>query len=1127
MRKDSNDLRRPHGPVARVRHGLLAALLLALVALVLPAGASAAPIFTIDQQNYPTNFAPGGSGRVIVVVGNRGDEPTSAPITATIALPEGMTLHPQSQTWWTCSGTQTVTCVTKPNAPTQNPGPSRYSGPDQVDITVDVAPSLSGTVTVASTLSGGGAPAEISTSRDITVSSTPAPFGARPGSFHAGARDADGRTDTRAGAHPFEVAAGFLMTTRQSSQGQLVTSGNTRNIDVDLPAGLIGNPTAFATCPAAKVSTPNPTCPIASQVGIANITIKITKVIVNASTPIYNMTPADGETAAFGFNVAGVPVHFSANVRSSGDYGLTVSLKHLSSFAGLLGTEFIMWGDPADPRHDPYRYNPDVGGFGATTNAARRPFLTNPTNCAAGPLTTTLRLDSYESPDVDLPYSDTTGSAVTGCDVLDFQPTFTAAPSTREADAPTGLETRLTFAQTDDVDTHGTPPLRTATVTLPEGLTINPSSANGLEACTDEQAGLRSDAPVACPGASKIGTATATTPVLADPLDGAIYLGTQKSDDPASGDMFRLILALRNELRGVTVKLLGHVKADPATGRLVVTFADNPQLPVSDLTLRFKDGPRAPLATPATCGRHDVVAELTPWSSAAPTTRSSGFTTDCRAGLGAFAPAFSAGSASSAAGAFSSFGLHVDRADGQQVVDGLTLQLPPGLLARLKGIPRCAEAQAATGACGAASRVGSATVGVGPGSAPFYLRDQPVFLTDGYKGGQFGLVVAARAKAGPFDLGTVVVRQAIHIDPIDAHVTVVSDPLPTIVKGVPLRMRSLDVVVDRPGFMVNPTSCEAKTIGGTLSAPDGRAVPISQRLQVSACKNLALTPKLSMSLSGRGQTRDGSHPALSAVLTQPGGQANLKRVRVTLPLSLALDPEQARSDDMCSFVEGSKVIPNCPAGSVVGRASAVTPILDEPLSGPVYFVKNQRVDPRTGRSKATLPKLVIPLVGQNGVRLTLTGTSATPDNEHLVTTFDDIPDAAVSSFKLDINGGKKGILVITGDAKTDICAAAQIAEQEIDGQNNKAADADVYVQTPSCPTKILSKKVTAKAVTLKVGGLGAGKVTVTGKGIKKTSKTIAKSTVATITARRTAGAVGKVTVTFDPAGPAKAKKTSR
>ena len=365
-----------------------------------------------------------------------------------------------------------------------------------------------------------------------------------------------------------------------------------------------------------------------------------------------------------------------------------------------------------------------------------------------------------------------------------------------------------------------------------------------------------------------------------------------------------------------------------------------------------------------------------------------------------------------------------------------------------------------------------------------------------YGDAPFSLRAVVPAKAGPFDLGTVIVRQKIYVDPITAQVTVVTDPLPTIVKGVPVRLQRLEVNVDKAGFMVNPTSCQAQTIAATLGAADGQTAPVTNRFQVGDCGSLALKPALALTLSGKGQTTDGKHPAVTAELTQKPGQSNLKKVRVALPLALALDPDNANG--LCEFADGSKVRRRARSLDR-GDATATTPILDEPLSGPVYFVKNIRKDAKSGREIRTLPKFVIPLTGQNGVKLTLTGTSDVEDDQ-LVTTFDNIPDASVSSFKLNIIGGKGGILTVS-DA--DICKATQVADQQVDGQNGKAADADVFIQTPGCPTKIISKTITKTTVKLKIGGLGAGKVTVTGKGIKKTTKTISKSTVATVTAKRT------------------------
>jgi hypothetical protein len=394
--------------------------------------------------------------------------------------------------------------------------------------------------------------------------------------------------------------------------------------------------------------------------------------------------------------------------------------------------------------------------------------------------------------------------------------------------------------------------------------------------------------------------------------------------------------------------------------------------------------------------------------------------------------------------------VRINRADRQQYMRGLTIEMPPGLIGKLKDVPQCADAQAAAGTCGIESRVGTATVGAGPGTNPFYLTGS-VSLTGPYKGAPFGLSTAVRVLAGPFDLGMVVVRQAIFVDPIDAHITVVSDPLPIIVKGVPVRLRSIAVDVNRPGFTLNPTSCGPKQIKATITSSLGAVHHTTQHFQVGDCQALPFKPRLAMRLTGRGQTTDGKHPGLRTVLTQAPGQANLRAAAVRLPLSLALDPENAQSDDLCEFEAGKRV--DCPPSSIVGHAIARTPVLNRPLEGPVYFVKNVRVHPRTGRLIRTLPTLLIPLRGE--VEIDLRATTDVIDNK-LVSTFPTVPDAPVSRFELNLKGGKRGILV----AVRNICRRprGQIADMEFDAQNGKRSDRGVRMKTP-CARK---KKATAR-----------------------------------------------------------------
>jgi hypothetical protein len=555
---------------------------------------------------------------------------------------------------------------------------------------------------------------------------------------------------------------------------------------------------------------------------------------------------------------------------------------------------------------------------------------------------------------------------------------------------------------------------------------------------------------------------------------------------------------------------------------VTTTFDDNPQLPFEKLSLHFKTGPRAPLSLPTTCGPATTTAVLSPWSGTAPVTISSSFEVSAD-GNGApcpalgFSPGFTAGTVNATGGAASPFTAVFSRTDDDQQLGGVSIDMPKGLLGRIASVELCGDAQAAAGTCGEGAKIGNVTTAVGAGSNPFSLPGQ-VFITGPYKGAPFGLSIVVPAVAGPFNLGTVVVRAAIFVDRNTTQLKIVSDPLPTILEGIPLQIRLIEVNVDRPGFTFNPTNCTATSVDGAITpANGGGPVAVSSRFQVGNCKALDLKPKLSLALTGKGQTTDDKHPALRATLTQPSGQANLKKVAVTLPLSLALDPDNANG--LCE--PEAAAADRCPASSIIGRASALTPVLHDPLTGPVYFVRGERIDVQ-GKTRKTLPKLYLPLQGENGVQINLRASSEVKGNR-LVTTFDNIPDAPVSSFKLNINGGGHGVLVVSG---ADICKSTQIAGQQVTGQNNKAADTGIYIQTLACPVKIISKSVGKASVKLKVGGLGAGKVTISGKGIKKTTKTIAKSTVATITVKRTKARLGSVKVSFVPKGAKKVKSAT-
>jgi len=925
--------------------------------------------------------------------------------------------------------------------------------------------------------------------------------------FSATFQDASGAPVTQAGAHAdlvtdmvFNTAPDPVSSPRMSPDEQV------KDVRVDLPTGFYGNPKAIATCTPAQLVATQAYCAPDAQVGLLRLQLQPDSSDPSSffTVPVYNMVAADGEPAALAAFVIGPLVKISIAVRSDSDYGLQATLSNLNQGLPVYATRLTLWGTPSDPAHDPDRMS-TAGAPNTPSGGEQRPFLTMPARCE--PVTTTVTTRSWQNRDRWVT-ARSTSPTLTGCDRLRFQPEITMRPVVTQADKPSGYDVDVAVPQPESIASLGTPQLRRAVMTLPEGVAISPASAAGLEACSDAQLALGTRNEPTCPDASKVGTVSITTPLLAEPLQGDIVVGS-----PTPEHLFRIFIVARGS--GIVVKLPGIVEPDERTGQLTTVFDDAPQLPFSRLHLHFKGGDRAPLANPQSCGTKSTATQLTAWDGSTATPGDAFAISGC---TGGFAPAFEAGTLSAGPGQFTPFAMTLRRDDGDQDLSAIDMALPSGLLGFLAGVPRCDELPASAGFCDPATQIGTTTVESGSGGQPLALAGK-VFLAGPYKSAPYSLSIVVRAVAGPYDLGTVVVRVALRIDPVDAHVTAVSDPLPTIVKGVPLRLRTVNVTLDRDRFMRTPTNCTPSTITANLHSVSGALVSPASTFQVANCAALSFAPKLSLALGGRGQTTDGKHPALSASVTQGAGQANLQKMTAELPLALALDPDNAQSDRLCTFEAGAKTIPDCPARSIVGTATAVTPVLDQPLSGPVYFIKNIRVDPKTGRPIRTLPTLAIVLQG-GGVQLVLRATTAVVDGK-LVTTFGKIPDTPVRSFTLNLNGGKEGILVITG---AGVCNATQLADLTMDAQNGRVVADDVTIATSACPLKVISKTVGAKSVTVKIGGLGAGKVTVSGKGIKTTTRTLTSSTVATVVAKRTGRArPTSVRASFIPKGAKRAK----
>jgi hypothetical protein len=906
----------------------------------------------------------------------------------------------------------------------------------------------------------------------------------------------------QAGGHPYKGITDFILTG--------TTEDNVDNLRVDIPPGLVPNPNAFAKC--SELQLAGNLCPVDAQIGFEEIVASLSGVTLSLRVPLYNIEPRPDDVARFGFNpvdaaaIPGIgiladqldvlhPVYIVGGVRDSAaianppgsagipfaaDYGLYFTISDIPEALAVIRSKLTFWGTPRDGAHDARRRQSCASApplvpielcfplTGSASSAADLdvPFLTNPTRCTGAKLRARLIVNSHDGQTANR--LDQTPTLPNGqgipsegaqeCDAIPFAPGIGIQPGTSQPDTPAGLAVSLLIPQDGLLhdDALATSHVEDVSVTLPPGMTINPSVANGLQACTDAQLAAGAGAPGgdACPAASDIGDSSVSSPLLPDELTGNAYVG-----QPLTGDKYRLFVTL--EGRGVSVRLKGSVKPNVTTGQLTATFSDNPELPFDDLTVDFEDGPRAPLATPLDCGSKIGAAHFAPWSGTPPVAPSSPpfaiAGTGCPPG---FAPAFGASTASSSAGAFSPFAVRIARPDRNQFLSRVRVDTPPGLAGMISRVEQCADASAGTGACPAPSRVGTVVTTAGAGGEPYRLTG-PVYFTGPYKGAPFGLVAVVRAIAGPYDLGTVVVRQSIFVDPDDASLTVVSDPLPQILDGVPIRLRTVDVALDKPGFAFNPTSCGTKGVGGTLHSLQGTASNRGASLRIDDCQALGFEPKMTMLLTGPRQTRFAKHPGLDVSVTQGGRQANIGRARVALPPSLSLDPENARS--ICSFEGGLKA--QCPAKSRIGTATALSPALNRKLTGPVYFVQGIRIDPSTGARIRTLPSLLAKLSGE--VRINVRGTTAV-EGRNLVSTFDRVPDAPVSRFDMRLKGGAGGVLAVS--ARRGICDRRQVSKAQLTGHNAKLAALRVTMRKPCRRPLLRVRRIRAGATRLVVRG---------------------------------------------------------
>ncbi|HEX7059367.1 MAG TPA: hypothetical protein VF176_05905 [Solirubrobacterales bacterium] len=837
-----------------------------------------------------------------------------------------------------------------------------------------------------------------------------AEFALVPGSFDVSAVDGGGQPELRAGAHPDR-----LLTTFEFLNDGGGDDGNVKDLVLDFSPGLIGDPTAVPTCPRSALFTS--ACPEESQVGVARLTFAL---FGAQDIPLYNLAPQENEVAEFAGMFIFAPIRLFSTVRADGDFGTRIELRDINQNLPLFASDVELWGVPADHQ--------------TGTAIPRRPFLTNATRCGEPP-TTTIRARSWQQRENWISATSAPPGPLTGCEDPPFDPGFGLTLDSPDADSPTGALIELTVPQNDDADARATSHLREVAITLPEGMSLSPSVAEGLTACDEDQLGIGSTRAPACPESSKIGSIEVVSPILANPLEGDAFFGRQTGEG-----RFQLLLAIPGP--GFWMKLLGSIQADPQTGQVTAVLRDLPQFPLARIGLRFKGGPRAPLTTPPSCGIGAARAQLTPYRGTPDVTVTAPAAITSGPGGGTcllaapFAPTFAAGSSPALAGDDSAFFLTVRRPDGHEPIERLRFELPLGLTARLAGVERCPMQVAMAAACSAASRIGSVAVEAGAGPSPLPLSGE-VYLTGPYRGAPFGIALTVHGNAGPIDLGTIVVPATLGVDPLDGHMTLETDALPQIVGGIPLRLQTLGVDIDRPGFMVNPTSCREGRINvsirGAIATTTEPTVPYSLR----GCERLRFRPTVSVALMDRRELHLGGNPDLEIALHPRAGHANVRTVSIALPRALRLN--QTASSVICSREEG--LDDRCPSGSSVGWARVRTPLLSQELTGPVHIVQP--------RGNGT-PDLWTTVSG-GGVKMTLRGTTTNRRNHPLRASFAGLPDLPLSEFSFRLRGDHQGLLSLVEGLCRRGAPRRLSAHSEIQGQNDARSLGVVRVHAnPRC-----------------------------------------------------------------------------
>jgi hypothetical protein len=895
----------------------------------------------------------------------------------------------------------------------------------------------------------------------------------------------DGPPAMNAGGHPFAFTTTIDSTTTTDPVHGEIPLGAIRDLFIELPEGTVADRGAVAQCPSVvfleSVHSGGVQCPddtavgfIVAGVGVENPTL--------FKVPVFNMTPPRGTVVKFGFVPGGVPVTLEAGLSQERPYKPVAKLENVPQPINFYSSETTIWGNPSSSAHDAERgFCLEHGGL-CHVNTPERAFLTMPRSCS-GPLQTDIETDSWQEPGVWLRYITETHDnstppsplGLSGCGDLGFTSQIQAQPTSDRVESPTGLDVELSTQDPGLTNPDGIAhsDIQKAVVTLPEGVTANPSLAEGLGVCSQAQLEaekVESEPGEGCPQASKVGTVEVESPILEnETVEGELFIATPY-ENPFSS-LLALYMVVRDPQLGILVKLPGKVEPDPHTGQLITTFGEAPyeipQVPLSDVRVHLREGGRSPLITPPSCGTYTTTASVTPWARPdEPLTTTSSF--DISRGLGGgacppagappFAPGFSAGTLNNAAGSYSPFHLQLTRRDGDQDLTRFSSTLPPGVTGKLAGIGRCSDAaiavaktktgkaELASPSCPADSRIGSATGGAGVGSELTYVTGS-LYLAGPYNGAPASVVAIVPAVAGPFDVGNVVVRQALRVDSRTAVVSVdgsASDPLPHILAGIPLRVRDIRADVDRPEFTLNPTSCNPFEVGAQIwgggsnpfSTLDDSPVSVSDRFQAAGCAALGFKPAMQLTL--KGGTRRGSFPALHLLFKPRSGDANLSRLALRFPHSEFI--EQGHFRTICTrvqFAAGAGFGTECPKGSVYGHVRIYTPILDEPLVGPVYLRS----------SNHNLPDVVLAVQGPPSLPIHFEVPTRI-DSVHggLRAIAEDTPDVPVGKVLLNMLGGQRGLFVNS----MNICAAKHRADLQLAAQNGAVLHVHPLLNATGC-----------------------------------------------------------------------------